>query len=406
MIYYQNYTISVFYICERENNMSKVVLTKCDSYDFITVKNKIKKSIDHLGGFGHFIKKNNKVFIKLNCVGPFSPELGITSHPIFIQAIIKLVKEYTNNITIGDNPATKDLIYTLKKCGLYKMILEENIKIFNGKPSCEITNKKAKYFQCFQVSKEMVDTDVLINVPKLKTHSLTYMSIAQKNLFGFIYGLDKAGWHVKAKNSLQFAETLNDLYGAILDAFSNKKILNICDGIVGIEGDGPSRAGLTKKAGIIIASEDAVSLDRIAVEIVGLNHNLFFLNKIANERSYGEGNLNNIVILGNQLSDFKNIQFKAPQNPLSSFTLKLLKIKRLRNILLEHPVVVNDFCLQCGECINICPPKVLSVNAEGLPVINKTQCIRCWCCMEVCPQNAITKSKRPILGKIFLKHFK
>ena len=42
----------------------------------------------------------------------------------------------------------------------------------------------------------MIEVDLLVNLPKLKTHSLTYMSVAEKNLFGMIYGLSKAGWHV------------------------------------------------------------------------------------------------------------------------------------------------------------------------------------------------------------------
>jgi len=384
--------------------MSKVVLQKCHSYNLNLVMEKIKTAIDYLGGFGRFINKNTSVFIKLNCVGPFRPELGITTHPVFVQAIIRLIKNYTDNITIGDNPATKDLIFTLKKCGLYEMIKAENIKIFNGKTSIEIRNENAKFYQNFLVSKEMVDTDLLINVPKLKTHSLTYMSVAQKNFFGFIYGLSKAGWHVKAKNPLQFGEALNDLYGAILKSFNNKSIINICDGIIGIEGEGPSRAGITKKAGVILVSGDAISLDRVAVDVVGLNHKRLFVNNIAHNRSYGIGNIKNITILGEQISEFKNLKFKEPQNPVSSFGLKLLQIKKLGNVFLEYPKINNNSCVKCGECVKICPPKALSIINGQYPTINKSQCIRCWCCMEVCPQNAITKTKRPLLGKIFLRN--
>lgn len=385
--------------------MSKVALLKCENYEYDSVLNQIKTAVDLLGGFDSFINKNDKVFIKLNCVGPFAPELGITSHPVFVQAIIRLVKQYTDDITVGDNPATKDLIFTLKKCGLYEMLVAEGVKIFNGKANSVIVNDNAKYYRQFEVSKEIVETDVLINAPKLKTHSLTYMTVAQKNLFGFIYGLKKAGWHVKAKNPLEFVEALNDLYGAILNAFAGKKMLHICDGIIGIEGDGPSRAGLTKKAGMIIASADAVSLDRVAVEAVGLNHRDFHMNRIAGERRYGESDIDNITILGNSISDFSEARFKAPENRYNSMIFKMLKIKRLRNMLLEYPIIIPDLCIRCGECVKICPPKVMTFRGK-YPAADKAKCIRCWCCTEVCPQNAITKSKKPLLGKILLRRFK
>ena len=129
----------------------------------------------------------------MNCVGPFEAERAITTHPIFAQAVIQLVKEITTNIVIGDNPATKDLLFTLKKNGLYDVIVEENLKIINGREFTTITNSKCHIYSDFQVSKAMVDVDVMINLPKLKTHSLTYMTGAEKNSFGFNFWI-KQGW--------------------------------------------------------------------------------------------------------------------------------------------------------------------------------------------------------------------
>jgi uncharacterized protein (DUF362 family)/Pyruvate/2-oxoacid:ferredoxin oxidoreductase delta subunit len=394
----------VNYRCEDED-MSKVALLRCESYDLNQVMEKIETAIGHLGGLAAFVKKDAKVFVKLNCVGPFSPELGITSHPVFVQAIIRLLKRFTADITVGDNPATRDQIYTLKKCGLYDMLVAENVKIFAGNDTVIIENPAAKYFRQFEVARAMVEPDILINVPKLKTHSLTYMTVAQKNLFGLIYGLNKAGWHVKAKSPLEFAEALSDLYGAILHAFARKMILHICDGIIGIEGDGPSTAGQTKHAGMILASTDAISLDRVAVEAVSLNHRDFHMNKIAGERGYGESDIDKIAIVGDPITAFTGTRFKAPENQYNSFIFKMLKVRRLRNVLLEHPVVIPDSCIRCGECVKICPPKVMTIR-QVYPAADRSGCIRCWCCMEVCPQNAITKSKRPLLGRILLRSFK
>lgn len=383
--------------------MSKVVIKKCNDYILEDVKNHIFNSLELLGGLDNLINKDANVFVKFNCVGPFSKDQGITTHPVIIEAVLQLIKTRTNNIIVGDNPATRDIIYTLKKNGIYDVLIRENVKILNGKDVKKIYNPSAKIYNEFEVSKEMAEADVLINLPKLKTHSLAYMTCAEKNFFGFIYGLNKAGWHVKASNPLEFGEAINDLYGAILESYKGKTIINICDGILGLEGEGPSSGGIKKNANAIITSLDAVSLDRIACELVSLDYKKCFITNIANNRGYGVSDLENIEILGNKLYEFNNIKFLAPKDSLSNIGLKFLKIKPLRNILLEHPKINTNLCIKCGECAKICPPHTMKLVKGKFPKLSQTKCIRCWCCAEVCPQNAIEKTKRPILGRIFFK---
>ena len=127
------------------------------------------------------------------------------------------------------------------------------------------------------------------------------------------------------------------------------------------------------------------------------------INQIANERKYGEGNLENINILGDSLDEFKDINFIPPKDSLSNIGLKILKIRFLRNLLLEHPIIDKNKCIKCGECAKICPPKTMTIKPKQTPSLKSINCIRCWCCAEVCPQNAISKSKRPLIGKIILK---
>lgn len=381
----------------------KVSLAICHEYELELLKAKIKESLALIDCLNK-IKPNDKVLIKPNCLGPFDKDAGITTHPLFVQAVIQIVKEYTNNIVVGDNPATKNIITTMKKNGIYDVIIEEGVEILDGKESINIKTDNYKLYNSFDVSKAMTDVDVMINLPKLKTHALAYITCAQKNLFGFIYGLSKASWHVRASNPLQFGEALNDLYAAILNNFKDKTIIHICDGIVGLEGEGPSTGGNPKPAGVILASTDAVSLDRVAVEVMGLEYQKLFINKIAHERKLGIGDLKQISIVGEDLSSFKNLKFESSKNPLSIFGLRLLKIKSLRNIVLEHPIINTNKCIKCGECAKICPPNAMTINNNSFPKLKKNICIRCWCCSEVCPKNAISKSPRPVLGRILLKN--
>lgn len=379
-----------------------VILKKCEEYDFSLVKENIKYIFDELS-FLDKINQNTKVFVKLNLVGAFDCSLGITTHPIIVKAVLDILKEKTNHIIVGDNPATKDQIATLKKCGIYNIIKEYNCDILEPTIFTKITNSNASVYTTFEVSKQMIDADILINIPKLKTHTLAYMTCAEKNFFGLIYGLNKSAWHVKASNPLEFGNAINDLYGALLESYKDKTILHLCDGILGLEGEGPSASGDPKKANALLASYDAIALDRVACELVKLDHSKLYITNIGQERKYGEGNLENINIKGNSLNDFIDISFKAPKDSLSHIGLKFLRFKFLRNLLLEHPTISKDKCIKCGECAKICPPKTMKFEKGQLPHLKNQQCIRCWCCAEVCPQSAIEKSNRPMLGKMLLK---
>jgi len=379
-----------------------VVIKKCDNYDFQVVKEKVYE-IFNSSFLLDKINENTNVFIKLNLVGPFEPSLGITTHPIVVKAVLDILKDKTKNIIIGDNPATRDQVATLKKCGIYDVIKEYDCKILEQTVFTKITNSKPKIYSEFEVSKQMIDADVLINIPKLKTHTLAYMTVAEKNFFGLIYGLNKSAWHVKANNPLHFGNAINDLYGALLESYKDKTIFHLCDGILGLEGEGPSSAGDPKYANALLGSYDAISLDRVACELVKLDQSKIYITNIGSERNYGEGDISKINIIGDSLDNFKNIHFKAPKDSLSHVGLKILKFKFLRNMILEHPKIDKDKCIKCGECAKICPPKTLKIEKGQFPHLKSNLCIRCWCCGEVCPKNAIIKSKRPLLGKILLK---
>ncbi|MFA6843356.1 MAG: DUF362 domain-containing protein, partial [Bacilli bacterium] len=298
--------------------------------------------------------------------------------------------------------AIKDMVLTLKKCGLYNVIIQEGCSILNN---CEfeiITNSHYKIYSEFEVSANMVNVDMIVNLPKIKTHSLAYMTVAQKNFFGLIYGLNKSSWHTKASDPKTFGNALNDLYGALLEKMNGKPIINIADGIIGLEGEGPSSGGHAIKSGVLLTSLDAVSLDRVAVDLVHMDYKKLFINQIASARGYGVGQIDKIVIKGDPLSSF-DIHYTPPKDALSNIGLRFLKLKPIKSLLLEHPKINKDKCVKCGACAKICPVQAMTITKPDYPKIETMKCIRCWCCAEVCPNNAIEKTKRPLLGKIILK---
>lgn len=379
-----------------------VYVKYCDNYD--NIQDKVNYLLNSVLDNGKKIKDNMTVFLKTNALAPHPKERAITTHPSVVQAVIKYFKNYNVKIIVGDNPATKEMKTVYKVNGTLEVIEQEKVNLANNKDLKVISAKEYKRYKDFNVSREIVEADILVNLPKLKTHGLAYFTGAQKNLFGTIYGLEKAQWHVKSSSPLEFGEAMSDLYSAIKETMKDKIIVNLMDGIEGLEGEGPSTGGNKQIANVLLSSIDAIALDRVAMEIVKLDYTKSFISILSNNRGLGEFNLENIKIEGDSIELFKGVKFKpAKIEEVGIRSIKLLNKYNIRKFILEHPKFDESKCIKCGECKKICPPQAITQEDKKIPRVNKKKCIRCWCCQEVCPVNAIKKSKRPWIGRLFFK---
>ena len=374
------------------------------SKDYNDIQSKVDYLLDSVLDNGSVVKKGMVVFLKTNALSPHPASRAITTHPEVVRAAIRYFKKYDVRIIVGDNPATKEMKTVYKVNGTLSVVEEEQVELAENSELKVIEADNYKRYKEFNVSKQIVEADILVNMPKLKTHGLAYFTGAEKNLFGTIYGLEKAQWHVKSSTPLEFGEAMTDLYSAIKKEMKNKVFINLMDGIEGLEGEGPSTGGSKKEANVLLASKDAVALDRVAIEIVKLDSSKSFISIITNNRGLGEFNLENINVVGDDLSLFKDIKFEpAKIEEVGIRSLKLVNKYNIKNLVLEHPKFNKKTCIKCGECKKICPPQAISMEKGETPTVSKNKCIRCWCCTEVCPVNAISKSKRPLIGRLFFK---
>lgn len=379
--------------------MTNVSLFKCNDYNLDEIKTIIERSFEGLGGLKNLIKPGHVVFLKVNAVSNLSSSLGYTTNPIFLKAMIQVLKQINCKIIVGDNPPFHALKKTLKGNGMMAVCEEEHVEIAENTLLMTISNSKSFHYSSFEVSKQMIECDCLINLPKLKTHALTYFSGAIKNYFGLIYGLEKAKWHVKASDPLTFSAMICDLYQAVKESFKDKVLLNFCDGIVALEGEGPTTGGKARPLGAIIASQDALALDVVAIKLAGLEIEKSPITTTAIKANLGTGDLNNIKIIGERVESFStNLVEPKKTHPGG----RILQYQWIKNILLETPKVSKVKCIKCGECTKICPPQTMKIINGNYPHLQNSRCIRCWCCAEVCPKGAITKGKRPILGRIII----
>ncbi len=355
-----------------KKEVEKVSVVKCNSYSQKEVDKAVKESIDLIG---FEFKKNSRVMIKPNIVTANVKNKKATyTQPQIIDAICKILKKNKCKIFIGES-SFMDTDEFFKKSGIEKVAKKYGAKvvIFEQDKLSKIKNPKNKVLKEFPVSKTFKEMDLIINVPKLKTHILTKYTGAIKNLYGVIPGGLKQKLHNDAKGEKKFSNLLVDIYQNI------KPELNIMEGVVGMQGHGPT-SGSPVNSKIILASKDAVALDIAGSGIIGCSPKKIFAINFAIKRGLYPDYKFELV----GLKKLPKIHFKKPPCKLHQ--------SRLRRAFAQKPIICNEKkCIQCGTCAKKCP--VDAITLKPYPVIDKKKCIRCFCCMEICPVDALHLKK-------------
>ena len=242
-----------------------VSLEKCSSYSQQEVDNSIRRLLDNLGT-SKIMKNRQKILLKPNIVKGMKPEECATTHPTIIEAIIKILKDSNCEVYVGDAPFADDQIEAMKLSGIYDVCKENNARIAVFDRKIKSNNNKALVVMDFNLTHYFNEIDAIINIPKLKTHSQLYFTGAVKNLYSIMPGPRRGFYHFKYSNMEYFANMLLDLYALLKE----KVVLNIMDGVYGMEGNGPC-SGTPKFAGILGASGDAVALDFVMCRLAGLD---------------------------------------------------------------------------------------------------------------------------------------
>ena len=363
-----------------------VVIKKCDKYELEKVKKAIEDSVELLGGISLFVKKDEKVLLKVNSLYPAAPEKIVSTNPVLLRAVIRIVKTRTNNIFVGDSPGAGSFAFSAKRNGMQEVIQSEGVKLVElSKEEFELKNQNAIRYHSFKVDGLISRVDKIINLPRLKTHGLMYMTMCVKNMFGIIPGLRKAGYHLRAgKDKMIFAQMLVDLY------MSRPPDLNILDGIISMEGNGPG-GGDPAGTGVLIIGKNGFAVDRIAPKIVGLQTDDVCTNAVYREYIM-KGKEIEIEIKGEKIEDVFYKGFKPVIGKASSKMPKFL-FNALKNIMNPKQVYLKDKCTGCLSCVKGCPVKALKHEKGKGIICDYDKCIRCFICQEICPEKAIVIKK-------------
>jgi uncharacterized protein (DUF362 family)/Pyruvate/2-oxoacid:ferredoxin oxidoreductase delta subunit len=362
-----------------------ISLIRCERYDQPELDRAVRRAVDLLGGISRFVKSGDRVLLKPNLLAARSPEKRVTTDPGVVRSVARMVMEAGGRPWIADSPAVESFKKVAQATEMDRVAEDLGIELKGMDRSTPVPHAGKGLFRKLEVSADALEADVVINLPKLKTHSQMLLTLGVKNLFGTIVAQRKAEWHyMVGVNRDTFASLLLEIYKAVHPA------LTILDGVWAMEGHGPSN-GRPKHLNLIAAADDAVALDVIICHLLGVSLSDFPLYRAAKDRGTGETNLKRIDILGDDPGGFVVDGFDIPK--LDSVSLLPNAFDWFaKRYLVSKPIQEKDTCAGCGQCAEICPAEAIQLGQRKID-FDYDRCIRCYCCQEVCPRDAIQFKK-------------
>lgn len=380
--------------------MVKVQVIECSSYAVPALKTGIQKAIDQLGGWGRYVQPGQKVLLKVNLIGPKKPEKAATTHPEFLRAVGQLLVAHGAQVFVGDSsggaiagmaPTKQAFVVS----GIQQVADEEGFTIMNfdemgpkliAKHS-DVNDPNGPHD--LYITKAFDAVDVVINLPKMKTHSMGIYTGAVKNLYGAIPGLRKAKYHRDSPNPKDFGQVLAAIHQAI-----DNMPLHIMDGVEAMQGEGPT-AGRPYAAGKILISEDPLALDRVAIEMMGIAPEKVAILKASIEAPIGVWDREAIEVVGNA-KPLPN--YALPKRYTAIERTDFSAVKGVVDFFKSVPVVNAKKCIHCNACVDACPVAAIDRQTKR---IDYEKCIDCLCCHELCMSEAVElKSKKQLVNVV------
>lgn len=359
------------------------VLCRRSTYEGTVVREVVRDCLDTLGG--REIASGSRVLVKPNLLGPAAPDRAMLTHPLVVRAVAEYALDRGAKVLVADSQAMGSFDRILRENGVGEALKGLNVECRELRSSVQVD--VGEPFGKIELAEDAIGADVIINVPKLKTHSQMLLTLAVKNLFGCVVGLRKPQWHLRAGvDRERFAALLVRICATLKPAF------NILDGVLAMEGPGPGKGGIPRHVGVVMAGRDAFDLDAAVCRMLGIPPEELFTHAVAVKAGLVDG-------APEIDGDLPPVQgFRFPEMASTLFGPKALH-GLMRRHLIQRPVIDDDACKACRDCAKYCPAEAITFEGkEGR--FDYDKCIRCYCCLEVCPHGAM-RAEEPRLGRIF-----
>ncbi len=367
--------------------MSTVFVRRAE-YNYKALRSIIFELMDSLEG--ERIQRNSRVVVKPNLLAPEPPDKAVVTHPLIVKAVVEYILDKGARPRISDSMAVGSFDRLIKESGIKEALSGLNVELKEFKETSIVD--VGEPFKKIEIARDALEADVLINLPKLKTHAQMLLTLGVKNLFGCIVGLKKPEWHLRTGvNREMFAQLLVKIYRAVNPSFT------IIDGIMAMEGQGPGKRGVPRHLGILMGSKNAAALDITICKMIGISPDRVLTNIIAVDQGLAADE----IIVDGDLPQIKD--FKLPEiTPLVFGPERFHGF--MRKHLVQRPRCDDSLCKLCGECWKYCPAEAITHFRKKIH-FDYDKCIRCYCCIEVCPHGALSAGET-LIGKVTRKLLK
>jgi uncharacterized protein (DUF362 family)/Pyruvate/2-oxoacid:ferredoxin oxidoreductase delta subunit len=375
------------------NGVSRVAVVRCASYDPAEVEAAVGEGLRLLGGLTSLLGTRRRVLLKPNLLHGDDPARCSITHPAVLRAAALACRSGGLTVTYGDSPAVQNPRAAARSSGYETVARETGMTLADFENGEERSFPDGRQNKLFLLARGVLEAEAVVNLPKMKTHGLTRMSGAVKNMFGSIPGLTKSWMHARLSEEFSFSRMLIDLNRFLAPA------LSIMDAVYGMEGNGP-RNGRPVHTGLLLFSTDAVALDATASRIMGIDPEELYFLTYAENIGFGRVKEESIEILGAPPERPAGRGYAL--HPTAHVFANAPFQKLFRRLLVPRPVIKAGRCTRCLQCVRICPvePKAIAAADGRPPRYDYRRCIRCYCCQETCPEGAV-RVRVPPLGVLF-----
>jgi uncharacterized protein (DUF362 family)/ferredoxin len=363
--------------------MPTVVLEGCESYSQDAVRPAVEKCLSSVLGDEQDLIGGKRVLLKPNLLSAREPARSITTHPSVVGAVIDFFKDRGARLHVGDSPAgaVRGVRRVWENTGMLELCERKGVPLVNFEAGGWVS--QAVDGRSYEIARTVMDFDRIVSIPKLKTHILTLLTGAVKNMFGCVPGFRKSALHLRFPRPTAMSRALVDVYSLV------KPWVSLIDAIDAMDGDGPS-SGTTRHVGLIAAGTDGVALDAVLARLIGIDPLRVPTTSEAYRRGLGEADINRISLVGADVEDVRPRAFAVPAN-WRFFLVPGIVGKMLERLVWVRPRVRQDKCTGCGDCVAVCAARALIFERSKVQVAEK-RCVSCLCCHEACSFGAIEVS--------------